>query len=164
MQKSRLQKKTAILCCGLAIDALAWLATGSLPAAAQSGVYTPRPGSPERRDIMNALRVPVEKDLAYNASPETKGKFVKIPVVFKIPDPKTFLRVSQNWAFVYAVLCHPDGTEFRYDTPVAVALLHRSHRRWSVIAHETGLEVSPFPWGKWSRQYHTPPGLFPRIQ
>lgn len=133
--------------------ALAWLAQGSLPATAQSGVYTPKPGSPKRKAIMDTLRVPVEHDL-------------KMPVIFVVTDPKTFFRVKQGWAFVGPEFRHSNGDPMgpayyaeANDSDVVIALLHRVHGKWHVVTHDTG--AVDVEWPEWSAKYHTPPGLLP---
>jgi hypothetical protein len=60
--------------------------------SAQSGTYTPKPGSAERKAIMDAARVPVESEL-------------KKKVVFKVER----LKVRAGWAFMMGVPQGPDG-------------------------------------------------------
>ncbi len=138
------------------------LAAGGLPALAQNGIYTPKVGSAERKAIMNAFRIPVEQDLRRNASPAAPLAIPRIPILFVIVDPRADLRVKQDWAFVRAILNHPDGRQLDYDTPVAAGLLHRVHGRWHVIRHETGGEEEP--WTGWGHQYHAPPDLIPKAE
>ena len=131
------------------------LALQAPPAAAQSGVYTPKPGSPERKVLMNTLRVPVEKDLGMR-------------VIFVITRPTESLRVLHDWAFINAEFRHENGDpmgEAYYDatddSDLVVALLHRVHGRWHVVTHDTGtVDVG---WPGWSKQYHAPAALFPRF-
>lgn len=138
---------------GVAAAALVWAA----PAFAQSGVYTPSAGSPERKAIMNALRIPVQRDL-------------KMPVIFVIRSPQTDLRVKQGWAFVVADFRRPSGALLgqaffaRFHGMMAgnaSALLHRVGGRWRVVAHNTG--ATDVVWQDWGRTYHAPPGLVPQV-
>jgi hypothetical protein len=142
----------------LLIAAFAGLAVCSLSAAAQSSVYTPKASSPERKAIINALRVSVEKDL-------------KMPVIFVVKHPEIFFRVQQGWAFVGAEFRHPNGDAmgagyFKADpdgsdtSNMVIALLHRVHGRWQVVDHDTG--AIDAAWADYSQKYHTPVALFPK--
>jgi hypothetical protein len=64
---------------------------------AQDTPQTPEPNSPERRAIMNSLRVPVEKEL-------------KQKVVFRIRR----LNVQNGWAFLDGVPQQPGGKPVNY--------------------------------------------------
>src|SRR5215475_2294476 len=90
-------------------------------ALAQSRPYPPDKGSPERKAITDALRLPVQKKL-------------KQDVIFKIDH----LMVQNGWAFLVATPQRADGGAIDYrDTPYAdaynagafdnsvVALLHK---------------------------------------
>lgn len=130
------------------------LACGLAPAHAQGGVYTPAAGSPERKAIMNALRVPVQRDL-------------HMPVIFVVSSPAHDLRVKQGWAFVVAQFRHSNGDPmgpafFDHDgmDDSASALLHRVGGQWRVVAHNTG--ATDVVWENWGRTYHAPSGLVPR--
>ena len=59
--------------------------------------YTPPAGSPERKAIMDVLRVPVERDLRQK-------------VVFKVQH----LRIVGPWALARVVPIRPDGGEIDY--------------------------------------------------
>ncbi len=142
-----------ILTAGLVLSVLA---CGIAPTSAQSGVYTPSAGSSERKAIMNALRVPVQRDL-------------HMPVIFVIHAPPHDLRVKQGWAFVVAEFRHSNGDPMGpafFDRShgmmddSASALLHRIGSQWRVVTHNTG--ATDVVWEDWGRTYHTPPGLVPR--
>ena len=131
------------------------IACGVAPALAQSGVTTPKPGSAERKAILDALRVPVQRDL-------------KMPVIFVVHKPVHDLRVKQGWAFVVAEFRHsngdPMGPAYFAEThggssSDACGLLHLVHGRWRIVDHMTG--PSDVYWGEWQREHHTPPGLVP---
>src|SRR5262245_22461962 len=64
---------------------------------AQTKPSTPKPGSAERKAIMDALRVPVEKEL-------------KKKVVFKVDH----LKVLKDWAFLRGVPQQPNGKPMDY--------------------------------------------------
>ena len=59
--------------------------------------YTPPAGSPERKAIMDVLRVPVEADLRQK-------------VIFKVQH----LRIVGAWAFARVVPIRPDGSDIDY--------------------------------------------------
>ncbi len=59
--------------------------------------HTPEPGSAERTAIMDALRVPAQKDLGRK-------------VIFEVDR----LRVAGDWAFARVTLTLPDGSEIDY--------------------------------------------------
>ena len=133
------------------------VACGVVPALAQSGVHTPKPGSAERKAIMDALRVPVQHDL-------------KMPVIFVVrhPEPEGYLRVKQGWAFVDAEFRHPNGDPMGPSyygdaegglSADACGLLHRVNGRWRVLVHNVG--ATDVEWTDWERKYHAPAGLVP---
>ncbi len=136
----------------LAVSALASMPA---PAAAQSGVYTPKPGSLERKLILDTLRPAVESDL-------------KRPLVFVVRDPAQDFRVRGDWAFVNAGFRQPSGAPLparffaRYHgmfSDQADGLLHRVGGRWRLVTHNTG--ATDVSWTNWQRKYHVPPGLVP---
>lgn len=115
--------------------------------------HTPAPGSAERKGIMDALRVPVQKD-------------VKQPVVFVA----RALRVQNNWAFLDGSLSQPNGKPLDYshtkyqealeagafDDGIC-ALLKRPTAHggpWKVVAYHIG--ATDVPYVDWDRQYHCP--------
>ncbi len=69
----------------------------ALPAAHAQRSYTPAAGSPERKAIMDVLRVPVEADLRQK-------------VVFKVQH----LRIVGPWALARVVPIRPDGSDIDY--------------------------------------------------
>lgn len=81
-------RKLALVLCGsfaICLTALAQVA------------HTPAAGSEERKAIMDALRVPAEKDLGRK-------------VIFRVDH----LRVASNWAFARVVPLLPNGGEIDY--------------------------------------------------
>jgi len=114
----RLRLVCSIAICVLLLSA-AW-------AGSAAGAHTPRPGSRERKAIMDALRVPVMKVL-------------KQPVIFKV----SHLRVSNGWAYVVAMAIKPNGADVGPDA-ATVALLRQSTRgsRWRVLHWGFASDVS----------------------
>jgi hypothetical protein len=118
-------------------------------------VYTPEKGSAERKAIMDALRLPVEKKLNQ-------------PVIFKIDH----LKVQNGWAFLTATPQKPDGSnpDYRgtayqeaieagaFDNGV-VALLHNVNGKWKVINYVIG--ATDVPYVDWDKTYHAPRAIFP---
>ena len=108
---------------------------------AQEVVHSPPLGDPLRQTLMNALRVPVEKEL-------------KKRVIFKI----NLLNVIGRWAFIRGVPLQPGGTPMDYrgtkyqkeiidgifDDQIC-ALLHEKKGRWRVIDYRIGGTDVCFP-------------------
>src|SRR5688572_26570100 len=76
---------TLVLICATAVSALA------------QGATTPKMGSAERKAIMDALRVPIQKKL-------------KKKIVFKVDH----IKVQNGWAFLYGVPQQPNGKAMDY--------------------------------------------------
>jgi len=123
--------------------------------AAQTA-YTPDKGSPERKVILDALRVPVERDL--------KQKIVFVAGDFK---------VQGNWAFVGGrpttlTGANPnlkntawDGSEDLFDNNF-FGLLKKRNGKWRVVAYALGCtDVCYIDW--WS-QHKSPKAIFPHTQ
>jgi len=123
-------------------------------AAAQS-VYTPRRGSADRRRIMNALRVPVMRDLRQRT-------------IFRVKH----LRVRGRHAFMIARPLRPGGkpinyrrTRFAADRRAGafedevVALLIRSPRGWQVVHYVIG--ATDVVYDGWWNTYRAPRAIFP---
>lgn len=142
---------------GLVLVAAALVAAPA-PVGAQTGPYTPAQGSPERKAIVNALRLPV-------------SRMLKGPVAFAI----TYLKVHRQWALLIAQPRRPTGEAVDYaDTKWAdkvrhmdfkdeiVALMRQRGTRWRVVWYEIG-RTEP-PWGDWATRYKAPKGIFPEIK
>jgi len=118
-------------------------------------VYTPDKGSPERKLILDALRIPVEKKL-------------KQPVVFKIDH----FKVQNGWAFLLAAPQRSDGGAIDYrgtayqqaidagafDNGV-VALLHYVSGKWKLVQYVLG--ATDVPYVDWDKTYRAPRAIFP---
>ena len=117
--------------------------------------YTPEKGSPERKAILDALRIPVEKRL-------------KQKVIFAADN----FNVLGNWAFIAGQPQTPEGGRPDYSrTSYAdavdagmfdsniFALLKKTAGTWKVVTFQIGCtDVCYLPWQK---QYKAPKALFP---
>lgn len=124
----------------------------SISVSAQS-VYTPDKGSPERKAILDALRVPVERDL-------------KQKIVF-VTDT---LRVQGNWAFASGRPTRLDGsrpdlsnTAWKDDEGMFddnfFGLLQKRGGRWRVVTHALG--CTDVCYAEWWRMHKAPKAIFP---
>lgn len=116
-------------------------------------VKTPPVGSPERKAIMDALRVPVEADL-------------RQPVIFKV----LFLRANSQWACLNATPLRPDSTRLdyrktRYQEQIregmfednVAALLKKMAGRWTVVTFHIG--HTDAIWMGWDREFGAPSSI-----
>jgi len=134
-----------------------FLCTAAIAASAQSA-YTPDKGSPERKAILDALRLPIERDL--------KQKIVFVADNFK---------VQGNWAFVSGTPQNssggdPDYSKTKFADQVDsdafdnnfFALLRKTGSRWKVTHYLIGCtDVCYLDW--WSR-YKAPKAIFPHTE
>lgn len=118
-------------------------------------VYTPEKGSAERTEILNALRVPVEREL-------------KQKISFSIEHFKT----NGNWAFLSGEPQTPGGARPNYrNTPYRdavdsdafdnnfFALLRKTGGKWKVATYAIGCtDVCYLTWWK---DYKAPKAIFP---
>ena len=135
----------------IAIALMLFTILGSRPVTAQSRMYTPKPGSFERKLLMDTLRVPIEARLHK-------------PVIFQV----TALRVENGWAFLTAIPVQPNGRPFNWrGTPYASearigiafsgsmsALLHKTQGKWRVVTYNIG--ASDVNWYDWDKRYGAP--------
>ena len=123
-------------------------------AAAQGEVSTPRSGDRERRAILDALRVPVEKELGPK-------------VVFKVDH----LKVQGGWAFLRGVPQRPGGKAVDYKGTVyeraredgvfddwVCALLRKRGGKWQVIKYVIG--ATDVPYVGWDEEFGAPAAIF----
>jgi hypothetical protein len=123
-------------------------------AAAQSA-YTPEKGSPERKAILDALRLPIERDL-------------KQKVVFVADN----FRVQGNFAFVSGTPQNssgedPDYARTKYAHQVDsgafdnnfFALLKKTAGKWRVATHAIG--CTDVCYAYWWREHRAPKAIFP---
>lgn len=95
-------------------------------------IYTPKPGSKERKAILDALRVPATK---------MNGK----PVTFTEVD----LKVSQGWAYVDAATIDSKGKPIGAQVTNGVhALLRKSNNKWRVLDWGYVTDVISIDWEK----------------
>ena len=137
-----------------ALSLFAALLLSPLPAAYAQAVHTPKPGSAERKALMDALRPLIEKK-------------VKRPVTFKVDA----LKVQGNWAFLRGVPLQKNGKPMDYRGTVyaqaikegafddwVCALFKREKGRWRVVNHALG--ATDVPYDGWDEQYGAPPAIF----
>lgn len=118
-------------------------------------VYTPEKGSAERKAILDALRVPVERDL-------------KQKIVFNTE----YFNVSGNWAFLGGDPQSPTGGKpnyrgTRYWEAVRsdmfdnnfFAILRKSGNRWRVVTYAIG--CTDVCYADWWRRHRAPKAIFP---
>ena len=117
--------------------------------------YSPDRGSPERKAILDALRIPVERDL-------------KQKVVFVADD----FKVQGSWAFVGGTPQNAQGGEPDYsrtkyadqfDTGAFdnnfFALLKKTGSKWKVTTYAIG--CTDVCYADWWRRFRAPKGVFP---
>lgn len=117
-------------------------------------VYTPKQGSSERKQIADALRIPVEKELHKS-------------LVFKF---NTF-NVQAGWAFVTGVPMNKNGQRLDYRNSHyqklinaglfddwICALLHKETGHWQVKVYSLGATDAPFV--NWAKDYRAPEAIF----
>lgn len=115
---------------------------------------TPKPGSPERKAIADALRIPVKAEL-------------KKDVIFKIDR----LKVLNEWAFLAGVPLKPDGSEMDYRGTIHMeainegafdggifALLRESKGQWVTVRYIIG--ATDVPYVDWPQEFGAPAVIF----
>lgn len=118
-------------------------------------VTSPKQGSAARKGILDALRVPIEKDL-------------KQRVMFKVDH----LKVSGNWAFMSGKNLTAAGKKIdyrktRYKDAIdsgafddwTCALLKREGNKWKVLRYSIG--ATDVVWDGWFREFRAPKAIFP---
>jgi hypothetical protein len=126
-----------------------------LPALAEPNFISPKPGSAERTALLDAARVPVERDLGQ-------------PIVFEV----TTLRVTPDWAFIHGVPKRPDGKPVDYSKSIyadeakngsfsgeAAVLLARDGTGWRVVTYAVGF--GDVVWDGWDEEFGAPAWLWP---
>ena len=124
-------------------------------AASAQKVYTPEKGSAERTAILNALRVPVERELRQKIS-------------FNIDD----FNVQGAWAFLGGAPQTPTGDAPNYkNTPYAeqedsgafdnniFALLKKTGGKWKVVTYSIG--CTDVCYATWWKDHRAPKAIFP---
>jgi hypothetical protein len=136
----------------LAVAAMLSLAAGH---AAAQRVHTPAPGTPERRLLMDALRLRMQREL-------------NKPMIFQVQQ----LRVVGNWAFTEVTPRKPDGSPFDYRgtrfeeairagafDDASVALLRRTDGTWRVVRLAIG--PTDVAWWGWEKETGAPRAVLP---
>ena len=121
MMNKRFAKPFAAVTLFLSIMAMAGFGSTSMwrAFAAQGGeAYTPQPGSPERKAIMDAYRVQWNGD-------ESRQ------VVFVV----NYLKVHGSWAYTTVTPQSPDGSQ-NYETESG--LLRKRNGKWKVLDRAAG--------------------------
>lgn len=121
-------------------------------------VHTPGKNSPERKAILDALRIPVEKEL-------------KQKIIFSVEH----FNVLGNWAFLSGEpqatnSDRPDLKNTKYRTAADAgmfdynffALMKKTGGKWKVVTHSIGCtDVCYLTWWK---DYKAPKAIFPYIE
>ncbi|QQS31946.1 MAG: hypothetical protein IPM50_09665 [Acidobacteriota bacterium] len=131
------------------------LASAAATQVAAQKVYTPERGSAERKAILDALRVPVERDL-------------KQKIVFNTE----YFNVSANWAFLGGDPQTPEGGKpnyrgTRYWEAVRAdmfdnnffTVLRKTGGRWRVVTYAIG--CTDVCYADWWRRHRAPKAIFP---
>ena len=119
------------------------------------GVYTPKRNSPVRKQLMNTLRVPVERKLRQK-------------IIFRVND----LKVYGDWAFLGGEPMARSGgkpnyrgTEFEEDVRSGMfdnnvfALFRKTGGRWTVVVHYIG--CTDVCYAGWWKKHGAPKQIFP---
>jgi hypothetical protein len=125
------------------------------PGVADQRYATPPPASAERGAVLDAARVPVEKDLGQ-------------AIIFQV---KT-LRVTPNWAFLHGIPKLADGKPVDYSKSIyaqiaddgafsgeAAVLLAREGTGWRLVTYSVGF--SDVVWETWDEEFGAPSWLWP---
>lgn len=123
-----------------------------------SAQTTPKQGSADRKAIMDAARIPIEKDLDQK-------------VIFKV----NHLKMYKDWAFMFAQPLQPDSKPINYkatqhaedkeqgafDDSVSI-LLRKSKGKWKVVKWNIG--ATDVVWLDWDKEFKAPSAIFPKLQ
>jgi hypothetical protein len=147
---SNLHSCINVLVCSFALLASVWLP----PAHAQSSPYTPSKGSAERKALMDALRVPVEKEL-------------KQKVVFVASN----LKCQNGWGFFSGKAQRPNGSPVDYSRTAYAeqiemdmfednlfAVLKKNGDSWKVVEYAIG--CTDVCYEEWSAKHRAPIRIF----
>lgn len=128
--------------------------TGLLLVAVALGQSTPAAGSPERKALMDAIRVPIQRDIGQK-------------VQFKVD----WLKVQGNWAFLKGKPIQPGGSDIDYSrTKYAQevkdgvfgygvqCLFKKKGSKWTVAKYVLG--ASDVPYTMWWKEFGAPKKIF----
>ncbi|HBR56405.1 MAG TPA: hypothetical protein DEA22_02875 [Blastocatellia bacterium] len=127
----------------------------SVSESAAQGVYSPSRGSAERKAILGALRIPVEKEL--------KQRIVFVAQHFS---------VLGNWAYVGGIPQTPEGRRPNLKNTVYAeadeagifddnfsGLLRKTGGKWKVVTFALG--CTDVCYADWWRRFKAPKAIFP---
>lgn len=121
-----------------------------LPALAFAEVYEPEPGSPERKAIMDAIRLPVSvyvgAEVIFTGTPEVSGNWAKF---WGKAAPKKGQRPKPEVA-----------EEMEYDL---FALLRRQNGEWKVVSWGYSSDISSYEEAR-QKFPNAPKELMPKIE
>jgi hypothetical protein len=117
--------------------------------------HTPKPGSKERTDILNAIRDPLEDALHQE-------------IIFRVEH----LKVQDGWAFLIGTprtkadkAIDYKKTRFKWEAEemdeILVALMRFKRGRWYVVTH--GLFSTDVWWIGLDKDYKAPSAIFPKL-
>ena len=126
-----------------------FLVSQSYAAPTRKGAYTPKAGSSERKAIMDALRIPIQK--------EAKEKVVFYDV---------YLKVDTDWAYVWAMSRNSKGGYLKkygsagFD-PGTYGLVRKNGKSWKVLYWGIASDASPLE--EMRKMYpKAPKSIFPK--
>ncbi|MCB1813008.1 MAG: hypothetical protein KDK04_15005 [Candidatus Competibacteraceae bacterium] len=136
-------------------ELLLLLALATFSRADAEPMFSPEPGSPLRKTLMNTLRQPIMK--ALNQS-----------VIFKID----WLQVKDGWAFIRGQPFQPGGQPVDYgitpyqdaifagvfDDGFCALLQWQEDKRWQVVVYAIG--ATDVVYAPWPKKYGAPRELF----
>ena len=88
------------------------------PERNKAGIFLAKPGTPERKEIFEAIRPRIEKELGE-------------PVIFRVD----FIHVGKEWALFQGRARKADDSQFRYDLGIdyVTVLLKKAEGGWQII-------------------------------
>jgi hypothetical protein len=91
---------------------------GREPERNKEGIFSAKPGSPERKEILEAIRPRIERELGE-------------PVIFRVD----FIHVAKEWALFQGRARKADDTQFPYDTNIdyVTVLLKKEDTGWQIV-------------------------------
>jgi len=108
------------------------------------------PDGQERREVLNAMRGSVERDL-------------RQPVIFKV----SAIRICREWAFVVAEPLQPSGWEIKWQSTICngdvshlVGALSQKDRAGVWQLKDYALCPTDVAWENWPEKYGAPPAVF----
>lgn len=122
--------------------------------SAADGLHSPKPGKPERKQILDALRVPVERKLGQPVEFEVDRIMVQDGRAFVLGRP--LKRSGGNIDYLKT----PYRTQVEagaFDDGIS-ALLQFKDGAWRVVTFNIG--ATDVAWEPWAQKYNAPPAIF----